>query len=106
MTLGHQPEDVYYYPKKITVRKKWNVEQSWNVTELPLDQQKPLEIKKNKPKVRAGEEEQRDDDEEEEDEFYIPGVSSDRNRNTNNNSNRTRTNNGRLRQNGSNRRAF
>lgn len=108
MTLGHQPEEVYYYPKKITVRKKWNVEQSWNVTELPLDQQKPYDIKKNKPKVKAGEEEQRDDDEEEEDEFYIPGVSSDRDQNRNNdrNSNRNRTNNGRLRQNGSNRRAY
>lgn len=64
-----QPEDVYYYPKKINLKKNWDVEQPWNVNELPVDMQKPLDIKKNKPKRRNGEEEQRDTDEEDEDEI-------------------------------------
>ena len=47
-----QPEEVYYYPKKITLKKNWDVEQSWNIDELPIDRQKPTEIKKNKPKEK------------------------------------------------------
>lgn len=45
-----QPEDVYYYPKKISLKKNWDVEQNWNINELPVDQQKPKELIKNKPK--------------------------------------------------------
>lgn len=45
-----QPEDVYYYPKKVVLKKNWDVEQSWNIYETAIDLQKPLEIKKNKPK--------------------------------------------------------
>jgi len=47
-----QPEEMYYYPKKLNLRKNWDVEQDWNINELPLDQQKPNDIKKNKPKTR------------------------------------------------------
>ncbi len=74
-TLGQQPEEVYYFPKKIPVKKKWNVEQPWNVTELPLDQQKPLEIKKNKPKPKPGEmpENVPEDEDDEFGDFYNPG---------------------------------
>ena len=45
-----QPEEVYYYPKKISLKKNWDVEQAWNIYELPVDQQKPRELIKNKPK--------------------------------------------------------
>ena len=45
-----QPEEVYYYPKKLSLKKNWDVEQNWNIYELPLDVQKPMAIKKNKPK--------------------------------------------------------
>ena len=66
-----QPEEVYYYPKKINLKKNWGVEQSWDINELPIDMQKPLEIKKNKPKRKRGEEDDtRNNDEEEEDEFF------------------------------------
>ena len=65
-----QPEEVYYYPKKITLKKNWGVEQTWNITELPLEMQKPQEIKKNKPKRKRGEAEETNGDEEEEDEFF------------------------------------
>lgn len=65
-----QPEEVYYYPKKLTLKKNWGIEQSWNINELPIDLQKPKEIKKNKPKRKRGEEEERNEGDEEEDEFF------------------------------------
>ena len=45
-----QPEEVFYYPKKITLKKNWDVEQSWNIFDTPVDLQKPKELVKNKPK--------------------------------------------------------
>lgn len=104
-TLGQQPEEVYYFPKKIPVKKKWNIEQSWNVTELPLDQQKPLEIKKNKPKPKPGEmpENTPDEDEDEFGDFYNPG---NFNNNRNNGSTGTRRSNSGLRRNDGNRLAM
>ncbi|MDE5745826.1 MAG: hypothetical protein K2H84_09285 [Paramuribaculum sp.] len=105
LTLNRQPEEVYYFPKKINVRKKWNVEQSWDITELPLDQQKPYDIKKNKPKTKDAAANRRDDEEEEEDEgFYIPGSSSGDFNNSMSNSRRSGSNG--LRRNESGRRAF
>jgi len=65
-----QPEEVYYYPKKITLKKNWGIEQSWDIYELPIDMQKPQEIKKNKPKRKRGENDDREEEEEEEDEFF------------------------------------
>ena len=65
-----QPEEVYYYPKKINLKKNWTIEQSWNINELPVDQQKPQELKKNKPKRKKGDPDERPTDEEEEDEFF------------------------------------
>ena len=66
-----QPEEVYYYPKKVTLKKNWGVEQPWNIYELPLDMQKPQEIKKNKPKRKSGEPDPNSGEEdEEEDEFF------------------------------------
>ena len=69
MSERRQPEDVYYYPKKINLKKNWDVSQTWDINELPVDQQKPIEIKKNKPKLRKGEQEQRTTEEEEDDTF-------------------------------------
>ena len=45
-----QPEDVYYYPKALKLKANWDVEQDWDVFALPLEQQKPRAIVKNKPK--------------------------------------------------------
>jgi hypothetical protein len=64
-----QPEEVYYYPKKLNLKKNWDVEQSWNLFELPLDLQKPREIKKNKPAKKRGERDS-EHSEDEEDEYY------------------------------------
>ncbi|MEG1916490.1 MAG: Ig-like domain-containing protein [Muribaculaceae bacterium] len=44
-----QPEEVYYYSKKMNLKKNWDVEQPWDIYGITLDSQKPNEIKKNKP---------------------------------------------------------
>ncbi len=62
-----QPEETYYYPQKLELRAYWNMEQEWNIYQTAIDKQKPLAIKKNKPKE---EEEQEEDEENEDDPFY------------------------------------
>lgn len=90
-SIPRQPEETYYYPKKLTLKKNWTIEQSWDINELPVDQQKPQEIKKNKPKRKKGDpEEPRNGDEEEEDEFFDDPFMNNATRNgnlTNGNSN-------------------
>ena len=44
-----QPEEVYYSPKEIECKAKWDITHEWNVTALPLDRQKPIAITKQKP---------------------------------------------------------
>lgn len=71
-----QPEEVYYYPKIINAKKNWDIEQSWNIYEQPLDIQKPLQIKKNKPAQKKSDKNKQNQEEEEEeydefdDEYY------------------------------------
>lgn len=80
MKTRRQPEEVYYYPKKLNIRKNWDVEQSWEIYALPLDTQKPKEIKKNKPvsKERAPNEGYDEEDENEYfDENFGPGSQYD-----------------------------
>lgn len=79
VAAGIQPEEVYYYPRKIVLKKNWDVEQSWNIYELPIDQQKPEDIKKNKPEKRRNWDEEenknknRNNSDEEYDEYYDDG---------------------------------
>lgn len=84
-----QPEDVYYYPKQLNLKKNWDVAQDWNLNEMPVDQQKPFAIKKNKPKLRPGESRPRtdSDDEEEDDEFGSGAFGPDYGRGGNQNGN-------------------
>lgn len=63
-----QPEEVFYYSKKIKVKKNWDIEQSWDIYAMPIDAQKPVDIKKNKPAKKRGEQEP-DDSDEEDDEY-------------------------------------
>lgn len=72
MTLKLQPEEVYYYPKKIQLKKNWDVEQTWDINELAVDVQKPMGIKKNKPKPKKGERLNDKENDEEYDEFGNP----------------------------------
>lgn len=41
-------EEVYYFPGKIETRANWDYTQTWNPMALPIDRQKPEEIKKQK----------------------------------------------------------
>ncbi|GHV10008.1 hypothetical protein FACS1894162_2150 [Bacteroidia bacterium] len=45
-----QPEAVYYYSGAFDLKAWVELEQNWNVKAIPIEQQKPLEITKNKPK--------------------------------------------------------
>lgn len=50
---GIQPEMVYYYPHIIEFKANWDATQDWNVTAVPLDKQKPDELKnRNQMKTR------------------------------------------------------
>ena len=44
-----QAEAVYYYPREIECKEKWDVTQSWNITSVPVFRQKPQAITKQKP---------------------------------------------------------
>lgn len=44
-----QPEEVFYYPQILEPKANWELNQDWNVQYLPLDKQKPDELKKQKP---------------------------------------------------------
>lgn len=44
-----QPEDVYYYPKGIECKAKFDITLPWNLTGTPRTQQKPGAITKQKP---------------------------------------------------------
>lgn len=39
-----QPEKVYYYPKKLTLKANWDFEETWDYNQMPLLQQKPAEL--------------------------------------------------------------
>lgn len=43
-----QPEAVYYYPKEIECKAKWDIRELWNPRQLPLYRQKPEAITKQK----------------------------------------------------------
>ena len=43
-----QPEEVYYYPKKVECKKKWDITIGWDVNATPIALQKPQAITKQK----------------------------------------------------------
>lgn len=47
--MNQSPEAVYYNPKDVECKAKWDVTHEWNVTAVPLDKQKPMAITKQKP---------------------------------------------------------
>lgn len=65
-----QPEDVFYFPKKLTLRKNWDIDQEWALFDTPVDAQKPNEIKKNKPKTRDRNANRGNSDYDEDEEYY------------------------------------
>lgn len=47
--LDQQPETLYYYPKSLQCKAKWDLSETWNPTEKKLYLQKPAKITKQKP---------------------------------------------------------
>ena len=43
-----QPEQVFYFPKPMNVRAGWDVEQEWDVYGIPVMEQKPQALIKQK----------------------------------------------------------
>lgn len=43
-----QAESVYYYPREIECKERWDITQQWNLTAVPRYKQKPLAITKQK----------------------------------------------------------
>lgn len=50
--LRRQPEDVYYFNKKLTLKANWDFEEIWDIHELPLLEQKPTELKQDAAKKK------------------------------------------------------
>ncbi len=51
--LAHrQPEPVYYYTKKMTLKANWEFEETWNYLDTPLLLQKPAALKKDAAKKK------------------------------------------------------
>ena len=46
---GRRPEEVFYFPKPLLLRARWEVEQDWEPRAIPLEKQKPEAITKQKP---------------------------------------------------------
>lgn len=69
---GLQPDETYYYPKKLNLRKNWDVEQAWSIYDVAIDMQKPEEIKKNKPERTKFDKEKKVNELDEEDEYFDP----------------------------------
>lgn len=49
-----QPEEVYYYPAKLTLKANWEFEETWDYTQIPLLEQKPAELLKLANKKKTG----------------------------------------------------
>lgn len=93
-----QPEEVYYFNKKLKLKKNWDVTENWDIYALPLDNQKPNDIKKNKPASKKWDKDKEKDknkkngnenDEDEESSFgkNIYDINNNNNKNNYNNSN-------------------
>lgn len=80
LSKRQQPEETFYFSKKIQLKKNWDIDQTWDLYETPVDLQKPLDIKKNKPKKKKGEmglDKDDEDDDQYYDEFGNPAVDPD-----------------------------
>lgn len=67
-----QPDDVYYYPKLLSLKRHDRSEQ-WNLNATPVDRQKPEAIKKNKPQTKSAKGKKRDNEDngtQEEDDYF------------------------------------
>ena len=94
--LNHlQPEEVYYYPKKLTLRRNWDLDERWNIYETALDLQKPIDIKRNKPeqaKNKVEKKTEKTSEDEDEDNEFGTGITNTYTGNKYNDAKRNRVN--------------
>lgn len=45
---GRRPEEVFYFPQKLTLKANWDLEQEWAIRSIERDKQKPQDITKQK----------------------------------------------------------
>lgn len=69
--MRQQPDEVYYYPGKLSLKRHDRSEQ-WNLYGTPVDLQKPDAIKKNKPQTKSTGKSRKNNEQEEteEDEYF------------------------------------
>lgn len=51
-SLGLQPEEVYFYPKAIEVKAKWDLRETWNPKSVNVVNQKPQKLVKQKAETK------------------------------------------------------
>ncbi len=54
LATNRQPEEVYYYPKKLTLMANWEFEETWDFKLVSFLNQKPTEIRKDASKKKDG----------------------------------------------------
>jgi len=52
LATRRQPEEVFYYPKKLTLMANWEFEETWDYKQVPLLEQKPAELIKASAKKK------------------------------------------------------
>lgn len=52
LATRRQPEEVFYYPKKFTLKANWEFEETWDYKLVPLLLQKPVELIKDASKKK------------------------------------------------------
>lgn len=67
-----QPEETWYYPGRLNVKSNWDIANDWPLNQLPLDMQKPLDIKKNKPKNKDAKPDTPEEEDDDMNMFYNP----------------------------------
>ncbi|MDE6422014.1 MAG: Ig-like domain-containing protein [Muribaculaceae bacterium] len=75
LALNRQPDNVYYYPKIVNLKKNWEKTETWNVFDTAVDLMKPEALKKNKPeadKRSRGKKNDSGSEEEEDEEYFDP----------------------------------
>lgn len=49
LSTKRHPEEVYYYPRKFTLKANWEFEETWDYNAVTLLKQKPVELLKDDP---------------------------------------------------------
>ena len=86
---GQQPDQAYYYPKVVNLKKNWDKQEEWNVFATAVDLMKPDTLKKNKPEAdkRSRNNKNNNMNDEEEEDIFDPTANpfdpNDRNRRRN-----------------------